>query len=77
MRLELADLRFCDVSGLRALLRARRRLTAAGGQLVLLHPAPLLVRLAALCGWSAELGLPADGAWPLPAVTAPQPDLDA
>ncbi len=57
VRLDLAQLRFCDLAGLRALLGARRGLTASGGQLVLLHPTALLVRLAGLCGWSAELGL--------------------
>lgn len=60
VRLDVAELGFCDVVGVRALLRAGRRLSAAGGQLVLLRPAPLLVRVAELCGWSAELGLPAE-----------------
>lgn len=59
VRLDLDKLAFCDVLGLRALLRAHRRLTAAGGQLVLLRPTALLVRLAELCGWSDELGLDA------------------
>ena len=60
VRLDVAELGFCDVVGVRALLRAGRRLSAAGGQLVLLRPAPLLVRVAELCGSSAELGLPAE-----------------
>ena len=60
VRVNLARLGFCDVCGLRALLRAQRRLTAADGQLALLRPPPLLVWLAALCGWSAELGLQVD-----------------
>ena len=74
VRLDLADLRFCDVFGLRALLRARRRLAAADGQLVLLRPGPLLVRLATLCGWSAELGMQANGGRPLSAVPTPRPE---
>jgi anti-anti-sigma factor len=57
VRLDLDKLAFCDVLGMRALLRAHRRLTAAGGQLVLLRPPALLVRLAALGNWSGELGL--------------------
>lgn len=57
VRLDLSQLGFCDLHGLRALLRGQRRLIAAGGRLVLRHPAALLVRLAGLCGWSAELGL--------------------
>lgn len=59
VRLDLGKLAFCDVLGLRALLRAHRRLTAAGGRLVLLRPAALLVRIATLCHCSGELGLEA------------------
>ena len=59
VRLDLSRLGFCDVAGLRALLGAQHRLAAAGGRLVLLRPAPLLVRLAVLCGWAGELGVQA------------------
>jgi anti-sigma B factor antagonist len=59
VRLDLGKLAFCDVLGTRALLRAHRRLAAAGGQLVLLRPAALLVRIATLCHCAGELGLEA------------------
>jgi anti-sigma B factor antagonist len=77
VRLDLAQLTFCDVYGLRTLLRAKRRLTDAGGQLVLLKPAPLLVRLAGMCGWSAELGLKPTWASPPSAVAAGRPEPEA
>ena len=60
VRLDLSGLAFCDVRGLHALVRARRRLDAVGGQLVLLRPPLLLVRIAGLCGLLTGLGFPAD-----------------
>ena len=58
--LDLSGLAFCDVRGLHALVRGRRRLDALGGQLVLLRPPPLLVQIAGLCGLLTELGFPVD-----------------
>ena len=66
LRLDLTKLSFCDVTGLRALLRGQRLLTGAGGQLVLNCPAPHLLRVARLCGFSAELGLHAGAQHPPP-----------
>jgi anti-sigma B factor antagonist len=58
VHIDLSGLEFCDVAGLRALLHASRRLTAAGGQLTLTQPRAILNRTAAICGFSTELGLP-------------------
>ncbi len=58
VRIDVSELSFCDVRGLRALLQASRRLAEADGQLTLTHPRPLLSRVATLCGIAAELGLP-------------------
>ena len=57
VRLHLTELTFCDLDGLRTLLRCQQQLRAAGGRLVLLRPRPLLVRIAGLAGWAEELGL--------------------
>jgi len=57
VRIDLSELVFCDVRGMRALLQASRRLTAAGGQLVLVRPRPLFRRIVVLCGLSDDLGL--------------------
>lgn len=38
--LELSRVRFCDSSGLNALVRGWKRATAVGGELILLNPAP-------------------------------------
>lgn len=56
---DLNDLAFCDVSGLRALLGARRRLAALDGRLMLLRAGPRLMKVAALRGYAAELGIQA------------------
>jgi len=55
--LDLAELVFCDLRGLHALLQGRRRLVEVGGRLTLARPRPLLTRIAALTGLAAELGL--------------------
>lgn len=57
VRLHLAQLTFCDVEGLRTLVRCQQRLVAEGGRLVLLSPPSLLVRIAGLARWAEELGL--------------------
>jgi anti-anti-sigma factor len=48
--LDLAELEFMDVAGLRSVLRAQESLTAAGKRLVLAAPAPGVRRLLALTG---------------------------
>ncbi len=58
VHIDLSGLEFCSVAGLRALLHASRRLTAADGQLTLTHPRAILNRTAAICGFTTELGLP-------------------
>jgi len=58
VRIDVSELSFCDVRGLRALLQASRRLAEADGQLTLTRPRPLLSRIATLCGIAAELRLP-------------------
>lgn len=56
VHLDLSDLAFCDVRGLRGLLDGRRRLAAAGGRLTLTAARPPLSRVAMLLGVAAELG---------------------
>jgi len=56
VHIDLSELAFCDVRGLRGLLDGHRRLAAAGGQLTLTAPRPLLTRVAVLIGVAAELG---------------------
>lgn len=48
--LELSGVSFCDSSGINALVRLRRRVSAADGEIVLLRPGPRLVRLLARTG---------------------------
>ncbi|MFF4343081.1 STAS domain-containing protein [Kitasatospora sp. NPDC001540] len=75
MIIEASDLSFCDCAGLGALLRARRRITDAGGTFHLEKPSPRLVRLAALTGTAAVLGLVAPVARPRPE-PQPEPQID-
>lgn len=70
VQLDLSELSFCDTSGLRAVLRGSRRLAAAGGQLILHHPTPSLVRVAELAGWASDLSLAGDS----PAANSPAAD---
>jgi anti-anti-sigma factor len=46
--LDLAGLEFLDVTGLGALLEARRKLAATGGTLTLRRPRPMVVRMLTL-----------------------------
>jgi anti-sigma B factor antagonist len=46
--LDLAGLEFLDVTGLGALLEARRKLAALGGTLVLRRPRPMVLRMLSL-----------------------------
>jgi anti-anti-sigma factor len=55
LRLELAGLTFCDLAGLRVLLRASRALAATGGQLVVLDPPGSLRLLLSLPEFGDEL----------------------
>ena len=48
--LDLSHLSFCDSSGLNALIAARKRVHAAGGDLVLLNPRPRLTELLRITG---------------------------
>jgi anti-anti-sigma factor len=57
--LDAAALSFCDCVGLGALLRTRRRVTGADGTFHLEGPTRQLLRLAAVTGTWAALGLPA------------------
>lgn len=54
--IDLSELMFCDVRGLRALVQAHRELATAGGRLTLSNPRPLLMRTARLVGVAVELG---------------------
>ncbi|MCU1590335.1 MAG: anti-sigma factor antagonist [Frankiales bacterium] len=45
LALDLAGLEFLDVTGLGALLEARRKLTELGGTLTLRRPRPMVVRM--------------------------------
>lgn len=56
VQVDMSELVFCDVRGLRGLLEGRRRLATAGGRLTLTAPRPLLTRVAGLLGVTAELG---------------------
>jgi anti-sigma B factor antagonist len=60
--LELSQVRFMDVSGLRLLLRAHERLRAAGGRLVVLAASPRVRRLLSVTGMADRLDLVE--AWP-------------
>jgi hypothetical protein len=53
--LDRADVSFCDVSGLNALLAALRRVTDTGGSLHRDHPCPMVIRLLSLTGTEALL----------------------
>ena len=57
---DLATLEFVDVVGLGALLRGARAVRAAGGDLVLASPSPMLRRMLALL--DLETALPVEGA---------------
>jgi anti-sigma B factor antagonist len=48
--LDLGDVAFIDAAGLEFIIRARRRVTRAGGTLTVSHPAPEIQRLLAVCG---------------------------
>ncbi len=48
--LDLGDVAFIDASGLEFIIRARRRVTRAGGSLTVSHTAPGVQRLLAVCG---------------------------
>ena len=48
--LDLGELEFMDVAGLRALLRSKERAASAGKQLVLVAPGPPISRLLSLTG---------------------------
>ncbi|HMJ76339.1 MAG TPA: STAS domain-containing protein [Iamia sp.] len=54
LSLELADLRFCDSAGLRALVLLSREVE---GSLVLVEPSPMLVRLLEVTGLSEAFTL--------------------
>lgn len=54
LSLELADLRFCDSAGLRALVLLSREVE---GPLVLVEPSPMLVRLLEVTGLSEAFTL--------------------
>ena len=49
-RLDLADLRFIDSSGVRALLRARRRASESGASLEIVNASPAVSRVLAEAG---------------------------
>jgi anti-sigma B factor antagonist len=58
---DLSDVRFCDSTGLRALIEAAREVTVAGGQLIVIVPEDGPVRrLIALTGAQEFLGVTAD-----------------
>ncbi len=48
--LDLADVAFCDSSGVNALIRAHQRATGAGGAVHLVAPQPPVARVLALIG---------------------------
>ena len=53
--LDLAELRFCDSSGLRVFLRGAEAARAAGGRLVLRHPPATVVRAIEVTGLADHL----------------------
>lgn len=55
LRLDMSQLAFIDVSGLRALLEASLLLEERGGELVLLSPRAILRRMIALLGIDGRL----------------------
>ena len=67
---DLAQVTYCNVEGLRALLWSARRLRDGGGRLVPRHPSGLVRTIAEVAGWADELGLRArspsspGSAWP-------------
>ena len=73
MILDAGALTFCDCAGLGALLRARQRITGLDATFHLENPHPQLVRLAAITGTCAALGLPA----PVPEPRQEQPPIHA
>lgn len=54
-RIDLADLRFIDSSGVRALLRARRRATESGATLEIVNACPAVSRVLAEAGVTRAL----------------------
>lgn len=72
VHLDLSELTFCDVAGVRTLLRCAQRLSAAGGRLTLLapRPRPLLLRMAeamdvtAALRWAPPAPTGQEGTWP-------------
>ncbi|MEW1848218.1 STAS domain-containing protein [Nonomuraea angiospora] len=50
LTVDVADLTFCDSQGLRLLLQADRKLTAAGGAMELIHVRGLLSRVLGVTG---------------------------
>ena len=64
--IDLADVGFIDSSGLRVLIRARRRLGDTPGSLTLRNPSPSLIRLLEITGLSDHFPIE-----PLPIDTLP------
>jgi anti-sigma B factor antagonist len=54
--IDLRELAFVDSSGLRALLRARRRASESGATLEIVHPTPTVARVLADAGVEHVLG---------------------
>jgi anti-sigma B factor antagonist len=63
LALDLSGLRFCDSTGLRTLLGARREAEAEGGMLRLVNPQPIVAKALAVTGLNRVLDI-VDG--PLP-----------
>ncbi|MFC6882605.1 MULTISPECIES: STAS domain-containing protein [Actinomadura] len=66
--IDLSRLRFCDSSGINALVRAHKRISAADGRLVLLRPAPRIADLLDRMGLTRHLDV--RGALPVQAAPA-------
>ncbi|MGN9841377.1 STAS domain-containing protein [Nonomuraea sp. H19] len=60
LTVDTADLTFCDSHGLRTLLRADRKLTAAGGAMELVHVHGLLRRVLNITGLVQAFTITAD-----------------
>ena len=57
LELDLADVAYCDSSGLRILITLSNELGTRGGRLRLLRPSPAVLRLVRLTDTAAILGL--------------------
>ena len=58
IELDLAEVTYCDSSGLRVFIKLSNELAARGGRLRLVRPSPAVLRLVDLTNTASILGLP-------------------